>query len=137
MLSPDMINTIATLLATEAHIEWLDNYRKSNGNTQCIKELENVEFDINVEWKSLHSLWKEEQKKIFIEYLKVFNKDYEVDEYASIIRDIWLRFNDWCDSSLKVPFDELDEIEKEKDRVVARKIHQCILFVALFDKPSS
>lgn len=137
MLSPEMINSIATLLATEAHNEWLDNYRKNNGDTPRIKELKNVEFDINVEWKSLNSLWKEEQKKIFIEYLKVFNKDYKIDEYASIIHDIWVQFNDWCDESLKVPFNELDDIEKEKDRVVVRKINECILFCVLFDKPSS
>lgn len=132
MLSPEMINSIATLLATEAHNEWLDNYQKNNGDTPRIKELKNefdinVKFDINIEWKLLNPLWKEEQKKIFIEYLKVFDKKYKIDEYASIIHDIWVKFNPWCDSSLKVPFDKLGDEEQEKDRVVVRKINEYIL----------
>lgn len=127
MLTSVLINTIATTMASESHTEWLNNYRKNNGNMERIKSINSEEFNINVEWNDLHYLWQSEQMKIFIAYLNAWKNDYDIEEYSAIIHEIWLQFNSWCDDSLKVPYEMLSDDEKEKDRVVARKINYFII----------
>ena len=127
MLPTELVNTISSILAAESHSEWLNTYRQNNGNMERIKSINGEEFNINVEWNNLHPFWQKEQMKIFIAYLNAWKNYYDIEEYSAIIHDIWLQFNSWCDDSLKVPYEMLCEEEKEKDRVVARKINECIL----------
>jgi hypothetical protein len=116
---------IAFVLAGIAHDKWWGNYRKKNPSTPRIKKLDDgTEIDIN-NCALNCPRWIEKQAESQLEYIKVVNLNAQLDENASRVHDVWMEMNSWeHDTSphLFVPFDELAEEEKEKDRDIVRII---------------
>lgn len=63
----------------------------------------------------------------------------EFDEYkediSAIVHNIWVKENkDWADQALLVPYSQLPEIEKEKDRDAAKAIMECVQEIKSLEK---
>lgn len=90
------------------------------------------EVDIaNTDYQDLPEDWKGENKVsaevAMGEIYKAVEESTELDDAfvesaSSVIHDKWLERNgEWAPPEQNKPFDELDEEEKEKDRVIVRK----------------
>lgn len=115
----------ADYLAAKYHMKWLLDWRAKNGYTERMKTLNGVSFNINVNWEEMHHLWKEEQLKVFNQYVDIYNDMLTEDEMASNIHEKWMELNSWQRESsphLFVSFNELDSDEKEKDLEIVRAI---------------
>lgn len=115
-------------LASSFHEKWLNDYREKNSDTPRIKEISGFTFNINVPWNELNELWKNEQREIFTQYIEIYNPNLSIDEMAEQIHQLWMKLNSWQQSSsphLFVPYNNLSDDEKEKDRNVVRiiKLH--------------
>lgn len=126
MLNEDAV----TNFASKAHEEWRQGWVKQN-NGQSLprikKNSDGTEGDINVPFNKLHPDWQRENLaagKAAAEAVKQFPND--IEKAAEYIHDEWMKRNPKADynAAQHVPYDQLSEPEKEKDRVHVRTMQQ-------------
>ena len=133
--------TSREFLASRLHDVWRSARPRTPGGTRWDprpKLVDGVTYDIaNLEFIDLPQVFKRsntasaevaldavEDKVAHIEAGgkgSEFGSDAFIDEGSSLVHDVWMEMNRmWADPSLLVPFDELPEDEKEKDRMILR-----------------
>jgi len=109
--------------ASMAHEEWRQNFDPSGTKPRMKKNSDGTEGDINVPFNKLHPDWQKENLaagQAAEHAVKKFPDDIEkASEYIHIE---WMKRNPKADynAAQHVPYNELPEDEKEKDRVHAR-----------------
>lgn len=118
--------------AAKAHEAWREGWKKQN-NGQSVprvkKNSDGTEKDINVPFAQLHPDWKKENLaagKAALEAVTKFPDDME--QASAFVHDEWMKRNpkaDW-NAAQHVPYAQLPENEKEKDRVHVRNMLQIL-----------
>jgi hypothetical protein len=119
MLAENAVQQFASM----AHEEWRKNFDPSGTKPRIKKNSDGTEGDINVPFDKLHPDWQKENLaagQAAEHAVKKFPDDIEkASEYIHIE---WMKRNPKADynAAQHVPYDQLPEDEKEKDRVHAR-----------------
>ena len=120
----NLLEGAATEFAAMAHEEWRKNYIAANGNKPRIKKnSDGTEGDINVPFEKLHPDWQKENLaagRAAEAAVRMFPND--IEQAAEHIHNEWMKRNpkgDW-NAAQHVPYDQLSDEEKEKDRVHVR-----------------
>ena len=109
--------------ASSAHDEWRRNFDPTGTKDRIKKNSDGSEGNINVPFDKLHPDWQRENLaagKAAAEAVIEFPND--IEKAAEHIHIEWMKRNPKADynASQHVPYDELPEDEKEKDRVHVR-----------------
>jgi hypothetical protein len=112
-----------TQFASAAHDEWRRNFDPTGTKQRVKKNSDGSEGNINVPFEKLHPDWQRENLsagRAAAEAVSKFPDDME--KAAEYIHIEWMRRNPKADynAAQHVPYDELPEDEKEKDRVHVR-----------------
>ena len=112
-----------TQFASSAHDEWRRNFDPTGTKERIKKNSDGSEGDINVPFDKLHPDWQRENLaagKAAAEAVIEFPND--IEKAAEHIHIEWMKRNPKADynAAQHVPYDELPEDEKEKDRVHVR-----------------
>ena len=119
MLAENAVQQFASM----AHEEWRQNFDPSGTKPRIKKNSDGTEGNINVPFDKLHPDWQKENLaagQAAEHAVKKFPNDIEkASEYIHIE---WMKRNPKADynAAQHVPYDQLSEDEKEKDRVHAR-----------------
>jgi hypothetical protein len=119
MLAENAVQQFASM----AHEEWRRNFDPTGTKPRIKKNSDGTEGDINVPFNKLHPDWQKENLaagQAAEHAVKKFPRDIEkASEYIHIK---WMERNPMADynAAQHVPYDELPEDEKEKDRVHVR-----------------
>jgi len=118
-----------TQFASLAHEEWRKNYDPSGTKPRIKKNSDGTEGDINQSFKKIHPDWQKENLaagQAALEAVKRFPDDEE--SAAEYIHIQWMRRNPKADynAAQHVPYDQLSEEEKEKDRVHVRTMKKIL-----------
>jgi hypothetical protein len=111
--------------ASNAHEEWRQNFDPTGTRPRIKKNSDGTEGDINVPFEKLHPDWQKENLaagKAAATAVQMYPGDME--KAAEYVHDEWMKRNprgDW-NAAQHVPYDQLPEDEKEKDRVHVRTI---------------
>lgn len=125
------MDNIINKLAENTHINWLKGYKKEHGNTPKFKNINGQQVNIVKNWSDLSKLWKNVQyelHKIYTDTLiPQIDKLNTIEKLAEEIHKIWMKENSWLINSseskhLFCKYSELSEIEKNKDRNIAKMI---------------
>ena len=119
VLAENAVHQFASL----AHEEWRQNFDPTGTKPRIKKNSDGTEGDINVPFDKLHPDWQAENLaagQAAEHAVKKFPED--VEKAAEYIHIEWMKRNPKADynAAQHVPYDELPEDEKEKDRVHAR-----------------
>jgi hypothetical protein len=109
--------------ASMAHEEWRRNYDATGTKPRIKKNSDGSEGDINVPFDDLHSDWQRENLAAGEAAQEAVTKfPHDMEKAAEYIHIKWMHRNPKADynAAQHVPYDELPEDEKEKDRVHAR-----------------
>jgi hypothetical protein len=112
-----------TQFASNAHEEWRRNFDPTGTKPRVKKNSDGTEGDINVPFEKLHPDWKKENlaaAHAAHHAVKRFGRDME--KAAEHVHNEWMKRNpkgDW-NAAQHVPYDDLPEDEKEKDRAHVR-----------------
>lgn len=119
-------------LAGDFHDEWRESRRVEYGDffeprikpttdAEWVKEHGTDQVDIaNTKYEDLPRDWQAENRAAAEAAFDAISKAKTVEEAASMIHDAWLERNgEWAEEHQKVPYSELSEEEKEKDRAQA------------------
>jgi len=128
-------NDLVITVATAAHEDWRTQYKAANGDTPRIKKTKDqsfitrgiLEVDIaSLSYTELPSDWQTENKagaECAVDCVLAAlgqNRPLEtnfVEEASSVQHDKWLERNGaWAPENQKLPYSQLTEFEKEKDR---------------------
>ena len=112
-----------TQFASSAHDEWRRNFDPTGTKERIKKNSDGSEGNINVPFDKLHPDWQRENLaagKAAAEAVIEFPND--IEKAAEYIHIEWMKRNPKADynAAQHVPYDELPEDEKEKDRVHVR-----------------
>jgi len=115
-----------TAFASKAHDEWRQGWIKQNAGQsvpRVKKNSDGTEGDINVPFEKLHPDWQKENLaagRAAMQAVKQHPNDIEAA--SEFIHNEWMKRNPKADynAAQHVPYDQLSEPEKEKDRVHAR-----------------
>ena len=112
-----------TQFASAAHDEWRRNFDPTGTKERVKKNSDGSEGNINVPFEKLHPDWQRENLaagRAAAEAVTKFPDDME--KAAEYIHIQWMKRNPKADynAAQHVPYDELPEDEKEKDRVHVR-----------------
>jgi hypothetical protein len=112
-----------TQFASAAHDEWRRNFDPTGTKERVKKNSDGSEGNINVPFEELHPDWQRENLaagRAAAEAVTKFPDDME--KAAEYIHIQWMKRNPKADynAAQHVPYDELPEDEKEKDRVHVR-----------------
>ena len=112
-----------TQFASSAHDEWRRNFDLTGTKERIKKNSDGSEGNINVPFDKLHPDWQRENLaagKAAAEAVIEFPND--IEKAAEYIHIEWMKRNPKADynAAQHVPYDELPEDEKEKDRVHVR-----------------
>ena len=112
-----------TQFASAAHDEWRRNFDPTGTKERVKKNSDGSEGNINVPFEKLHPDWQQENLaagRAAAEAVTKFPDDME--KAAEYIHIQWMKRNPKDDytAAQHVPYDELPEDEKEKDRVHVR-----------------
>jgi hypothetical protein len=109
--------------ASNAHEEWRKNFDPTGTKPRIKKNSDGTEGDINVPFEKLHPDWQKENLaagKAAAQAVQMYPDD--IEKAAEYIHNEWMKRNpkgDW-NAAQHVPYDQLPEDEKEKDRVHVR-----------------
>jgi hypothetical protein len=109
--------------ASMAHEEWRRNYDATGKKPRIKKNSDGSEGDINVPFDELHPDWQRENLAAGAAAQEAVTKfPDDMEKAAEYIHIKWMQRNTKADynAAQHVPYDELPEDEKEKDRVHAR-----------------
>ena len=109
--------------ASSAHDEWRQNFDPTGTKERVKKNSDGSEGNINVPFDELHPDWQRENLaagQAAAEAVTEFPND--IEKAAEYIHIEWMKRNPQADynAAQHVPYDELPEDEKEKDRVHVR-----------------
>ena len=112
-----------TQFASSAHDEWRRNFDPTGTKERVKKNSDGTEGNINVPFDQLHPDWQKENLaagKAAAEAVTKFPDD--IEKAAEYIHIEWMKRNPKADynAAQHVPYDQLPEEEKEKDRVHVR-----------------
>ena len=112
-----------TQFASNAHEEWRRNFDPTGTKPRIKKNSDGTEGDINVPFADLHPDWQKENLAAghaAHHAVKHFGNDME--KAAEFIHRQWMKRNPKADynAAQHVPYDDLSDDEKEKDRVHVR-----------------
>jgi len=112
-----------TQFASNAHEEWRRNFDPTGTKPRIKKNSDGTEGDINVPFADLHPDWQKENLaagRAAQHAVKHFGRDME--KAAEFIHRQWMKRNPKADynAAQHVPYDDLSDDEKEKDRVHVR-----------------
>lgn len=115
--------------ASAAHEQWRKNFDPTGTKQRIKKNSDGTEGDINVSFEKLHPDWQKENLAAGKAALDAVNK-FPNDEEAAAeqIHNEWMKRNpkgDW-NAAQHVPYEDLSDEEKEKDRVHVRTMKQMI-----------
>jgi hypothetical protein len=119
----------ATTMAEQGHRDWLVGYIKDGECPPREKTIGESSFNIAVPWEHLHYVWKQKQIEIYLKYALAFDPSADIEEQAASVHTVWMSLNSWqveTSPQLFVPYPELSDEEKEKDRIVARLLSEHI-----------
>ena len=116
-------NDPITQFASNAHEEWRRNYDPTGTKPRIKKNSDGTEGDINVSFEKLHPDWKKENLAAghaAHHAVKHFGRDME--KSAEHVHNEWMKRNPRADynAAQHVPYEQLPDDEKEKDRVHVR-----------------
>ncbi len=116
-----------TQFASNAHEEWRRNFDPTGTKPRIKKNSDGTEGDINVPFADLHPDWQKENlaaAHAAHRAVKHFGRDME--KAAEYVHNEWMKRNPRADynAAQHVPYDDLPEDEKEKDRVHVRTMMQ-------------
>jgi hypothetical protein len=116
-----------TQFASNAHEEWRRNFDPTGTKPRIKKNSDGTEGDINVPFADLHPDWQKENlaaAHAAHRAVKHFGRDME--KAAEYVHNEWMKRNPKADynAAQHVPYDDLPEDEKEKDRVHVRTMMQ-------------
>jgi hypothetical protein len=119
VLTENAISQFASL----AHDEWRRNFDPTGTKERVKKNSDGSEGNINIPFDKLHPDWQRENLaagKAAAEAVIEFPND--IEKAAEYIHIEWMKRNPKADynAAQHVPYDELPEDEKEKDRVHVR-----------------
>jgi hypothetical protein len=119
MLAENAVQQFASM----AHEEWRQNFDPSGTKPRIKKNSDGTEGDINVPFDKLHPDWQKENLaagQAAEHAVKKFPDD--IEKASEFIHIEWMKRNPKADynAAQHVPYDQLPEDEKEKDRVHAR-----------------
>jgi hypothetical protein len=109
--------------ASRAHEEWRRNYDPTGTKPRIKKNSDGSEGDINVPFDQLHPDWQKENLAAGNAAAEAVNKfPNDIEKAAEYVHTEWMKRNPKADynSAQHVPYDDLPEDEKEKDRVHVR-----------------
>jgi hypothetical protein len=109
--------------ASMAHEQWRRNFDPTGTKSRIKKNSDGTEGDINVPFDKLHPDWQRENLaagQAAEQAVKKFPDD--IEKAAEYIHIEWMKRNPKADynAAQHVPYDQLPEDEKEKDRVHVR-----------------
>ena len=112
-----------TQFASLAHEEWRRNFDPTGTKPRIKKNSDGSEGDINQPFDKIHPDWQKENLaagKAAADAVAKFSTDME--KAAEYIHIEWMKRNPKADynAAQHVPYDQLPEDEKEKDRVHVR-----------------
>ena len=112
-----------TKFASNAHEEWRKNFDPTGTKPRVKKNSDGTEGDINVPFEKLHPDWKKENLAAghaAHHAVKHFGRDMETA--AEHVHNEWMKRNPKADynAAQHVPYEQLPDDEKEKDRVHVR-----------------
>ena len=116
-----------TQFASNAHEEWRRNFDPTGTKPRIKKNSDGTEGDINVPFADLHPDWQKENlaaAHAAHRAVKHFGRDME--KAAEYVHNEWMKRNPKADynAAQHVPYDDLPQDEKEKDRVHVRTMMQ-------------
>lgn len=126
-------------VATAGHDQWLKGYRAENGDKPRIKTTKDQawivkngtdQVNIAVDYSLLPSDWQKENRlnaevatDLVLDAASALAplSDRFIETASSVVHDKWLERNSgWATEVQKLPYPELPEEEKEKDRFFVR-----------------
>jgi len=118
-----------TQFASSAHEEWRKNYDPTGTKPRIKKNSDGSEGDINQPFNKIHPDWQRENLaagQAAFQAVKQFPNDEE--KAAEFIHIQWMKRNPRADynAAQHVPYEQLPEEEKEKDRVHVRTMKQLL-----------
>ena len=127
------------MLASKLHGIWADNYRsgemaKGNENPTRIKDdgMGGQVDILNTSYSDLPPKWQAENKAqaesaIGLVAKNMDNAMMDIEGLSAQVHEQWLSRNSWAkDGPLGVPYSELPEEEKQKDRDVITSAHEIL-----------
>ncbi|MFA5124766.1 MAG: hypothetical protein WC473_02995 [Patescibacteria group bacterium] len=136
----DKFERMVLAVASARHEDWRKQYRAAKGNEPRMKKTKDpaflargiAEVDIaSLLYEELPTDWQAENKaaaEVAVDsVLAAIDQDVALDDdfieaVSAIQHKKWLERNGaWAPDSQKVPYDELSEAEKEKDRFFVRQ----------------
>jgi hypothetical protein len=112
-----------TQFASNAHEEWRRNFDPTGTKPRVKKNSDGTEGDINVPFEKLHPDWKKENLAAgHAAHRAVKRFDRDMEKAAEYVHNEWMQRNPKAEynAAQHVPYDDLPEDEKEKDRVHVR-----------------
>lgn len=121
---PKPPDEVVASVASRLHDAWRAGRKKDDGTYEprMKDDGKGGEVDIaNTNYADLPPKWQEENKKAAESALQAIldNPDADTEELADIVHQQWLARNgEWAPAEQKLPYAELSEAEKQKDRDV-------------------
>jgi len=121
----DVEHPAVVAFASKAHEEWRKNFENANGvGTERIKKnSDGTSGNINVPFNKLHPDWQKENLAAGRAAKEAVEKHpNDIEKASEHIHNEWMKRNPKADynAAQHVPYNQLPEDEKEKDRVHAR-----------------
>jgi hypothetical protein len=125
LLAEDAVSQFASM----AHDEWRKNFDPTGTKPRVKKNSDGTEGDINVPFEKLHPDWQKENLAAghaAEDAVRKFPND--IEKAAEYIHIEWMKRNPKADynAAQHVPYAQLPEDEKEKDRVHVRTMMQLL-----------
>jgi len=112
-----------TQFASNAHEEWRRNFDPTGTKPRVKKNSDGTEGDINVPFADLHPDWQKENLAAgHAAHRAVKHFGRNMEKAAEYVHNEWMKRNPRADynAAQHVPYDDLPDDEKEKDRVHVR-----------------
>ena len=113
--------------AAKAHDEWRKNFDPTGTKERIKDNSDNTKGNINVPFDKLHPDWKKENLAAGKAAMDAVNKHpKDVERAAEHVHNEWMKRNPRAEhnASQHVPYHQLSEPEKEKDRVHVRAMQR-------------
>jgi hypothetical protein len=113
--------------AAKAHDAWRKNFDPSGTKERIKKNSDGTEGNINVPFNKLHPDWKKENIAAGHAALAAVKKHPKnIEKAAEHVHNEWMKRNPKGEhnASQHVPYNQLSEPEKEKDRVHVRRMQR-------------
>jgi hypothetical protein len=112
-----------TQFASNAHEQWRRNFDPTGTKPRIKKNSDGTEGDINVPFADLHPDWKKENLAAgHAAHQAVKHFGHDMEKAAEHVHNEWMKRNPKADynAAQHVPYEQLPDDEKEKDRVHVR-----------------